>query len=50
MKIIKKVILILVVFFIASIFTTIVQEMNIPFLPIVPPLIGFYVIYKIIKK
>jgi hypothetical protein len=24
--------------------------MNIPFLPIVPPLIGFYVIYKIIKK
>ena len=51
MKIIKKVILILVVFFIVSIFTAIAQDMNIPFLPIVPPLIGFYVIYyKIIKK
>jgi hypothetical protein len=50
MKTITKIILILVIFFIASILTTIVKEINIPYLIIIPPLVGFYIIYMIIKK
>lgn len=50
MKTIKKVILILLVFFITCILTTMIKEINFPFLVIVPPLIGFIIIYKIIKK
>jgi len=50
MKTITKIILILVIFFIASILTTIVKEINIPYLIIISPLVGFYIIYMIIKK
>jgi len=50
MKTITKIVLIFVIFFIASILTTIVKEINIPYLVVTPPLIGFYIIYKIIKK
>ena len=50
MSTIKKFLLILLIFFITSILTTIVNELNIPFLIIIPPLIGFYIIYKVIKK
>ena len=50
MKIITKIVLIFVIFFITSILTTIVKEMNIPYLVIAPPLVGGYIVYRIIKK
>ena len=50
MKTITKIVLILVIFFITSILTTIVKEIDIPYLVIIPPLVGFYIIYRIIKK
>ena len=50
MKTITKIVLVLAIFFIASILTTIIKEINIPYLVIVPPVVGFFIIYKIIKK
>jgi len=50
MKIIKKILLVAAVFFITCIFTTIIKETNISYLVVIPPLVGFYIIYRIFKK
>lgn len=51
MKIVGKIALAFVVFFITSIIVTIVREANVPYLIVYIPLaIGTFIIYKIFKK
>ena len=50
MNTIKKIVLILIIIFITSILTTIASETNIPYLMVVPPLTGAFIIYKVFKN